>query len=92
MHPTAAKALLYATALADQLIAKHGPHQDGKVIERTFEWPKLWPRRLRPAEGKFYQAATEHLEVRVVMSPDYCYVRLTYGDYVWRNEDGDAIN
>ena len=92
MHPAAAKALLYATAIADQLVANHGPQNDGKVIEHTFEWPRLWPRRLRPREGKFYQTATEHLEVRVIVSPDYFYVRLTYGDRIWRTENGDAIH
>jgi hypothetical protein len=92
VNPTAAKALIYATVIADRLVEKHGPQDDGKTIEHTFEWPTFWPRRLRPAEGKFYQTATEHIEVRIIATPDYCYVRLTYGDRIWRTDEGDPIH
>lgn len=92
MHPTATKALIYATAIADRLIEKHGPQTD-KVIEQKIFWPRLWPRRLRPSEGKFYRGAATHLEVSIIMTEDFFYVRLQYGaSEVPRTREGQPIH
>lgn len=92
MNATATKALIYATAIADRLIEKHGPQTD-KVIEHQIEWPFFWPRRLRPPVGRMYQGGARHLEVTIILTPDFFRVRLVYGKIeLPRTTDGQTLH
>lgn len=93
MHPAATKAFIYATAIANHLIEKHGPQHTDKTIEHKFGWPAWWPRRARPSIGKFYRTASKHLEVTVIFDSEFFFVRLAYGKLdIPRTDEGDPIH